>query len=141
MRHGRSCLVVVDRYAHQFRTGAGEGGHLLHCRRNIGRVGIGHGLHHDWCIRPHTHTANNGGDGLSALNIGHKGTSILSRRIRLPEVFGWRSALAPRFRLPKDSLAFAAEIPQRLKASFLPPYSRSAESAAPPTISLSSKSR
>ena len=47
VRHGGSGLVPVHRYAHQFRSGGGKRCHLLHRGADIGRIGIGHGLHHD----------------------------------------------------------------------------------------------
>ncbi len=80
--NGGGSLVVVHGDAYQFGTGAGEGCYLLDGRRNIGGIGIGHRLHHNWCIGADAHTANNGRDGLSALNIGHMGSSILSRASR-----------------------------------------------------------
>ncbi len=43
----RRGFVIVDRHADEFRTRAGEGCNLLHGRRNVSRVGIGHRLHHD----------------------------------------------------------------------------------------------
>jgi hypothetical protein len=36
-------------------------------------------LHHDRCIGAYADTSDDGGRGLSALNIGHMGSSILSR--------------------------------------------------------------
>ena len=90
--NGRGSLVVVHGDAHQFRPGAGQRRHLLHRRGHVGRVSVGHGLHHNRCIRPYAHTADHGGNGLPALNISHMGTSILSRGMRVPEAFDWRSA-------------------------------------------------
>ncbi len=95
MRNGRGRLVVVHGHAHQFRPGTSQLRHLLHGRRDVCRIGIGHGLHHNWCIRPHAHTANQGGHGLSALNVSHMGTSILPRRMRVPEGL-WVAQCFPR---------------------------------------------
>ena len=100
---GNGCgrLVIVHGDAHQFRPGAGQCRDLLHGRGDVGGIGIGHGLHHNRCIRPHAHAADNGGNGLSALNISHKGSSILSRGILAAP--GHSSVLAP----PHDSGALA----------------------------------
>ena len=91
--NGRRSLVIVHGNAYQFRSGAGQRRHLLHGRGDVRRVGIGHGLHHNRCIRAYAHTADDGRNGLSALNIGHMGSSILSRGKRAPS-HGWRSAFS-----------------------------------------------
>ena len=70
-RDGRCRFFVVDRDPNQFGPGASQGGNLLDCRGNIGGVGIGHRLHHKRCIAAHSHPANQGGNGFSALNISH----------------------------------------------------------------------
>src|ERR1700676_1041027 len=76
--NGRSGLVIVHSDANEFGPGAGQRSHLLYSRGDVGRIRVGHGLHYDWCIRPYAHTADDGRNGLSALNIGHMGSSILS---------------------------------------------------------------
>ena len=77
--HGGGRFFVVDGDAHQFRAGAGQRGALLDGRGNIGGIGIGHGLHHDRCIRADAHAADDGGYGFSAWNHSGMGSSILSR--------------------------------------------------------------
>ena len=64
-------VFVVDGDADQFRPGAGQGGDLLDGARDVGRVGVGHGLHHDWCIAADAHTANRSCNCLSTLYLGH----------------------------------------------------------------------
>src|SRR3954453_361371 len=76
--HGRSRLVVVYSHAHEFGAGTRQSGHLLDGRRNVSSVGIGHGLHHNWCIRPDPHTSNHGRDGLSALNRSHRNFQFIT---------------------------------------------------------------
>ena len=58
VRDGCGRLVIVHGNAHQFRPGASQRCHLLHGRRDIRRIGVGHRLHHNWCIRPDAHTAD-----------------------------------------------------------------------------------
>ena len=48
MRDGGSGLVAVDGDAHELGAGAGKGCDLGHGGIDVGGVGIGHGLHHDW---------------------------------------------------------------------------------------------
>ena len=79
VRNGGSRLVVVDGDPHEFGSRASQRGHLLHSRSHIGGIGVGHRLHHNWCIRPHPHTTDHGRNGLSSLNRSHMGTSSLSR--------------------------------------------------------------
>ena len=79
--HGCGGLVVIHGDAYQFGPGAGEGCYLLHGRRNVGGVGISHRLHHNWCIGADAHTAHDGRGGLSALDMGHMGSFILSRAL------------------------------------------------------------
>ncbi len=50
--HGPGGLVVVDRDAHQLAAGLGQGTHLVHGRRDVGRVGVGHRLDDDRVGRP-----------------------------------------------------------------------------------------
>lgn len=45
-RYGAGRLFGIDGDAHQFRTGAGQLKCLFGGRGGIGRVGVGHGLHH-----------------------------------------------------------------------------------------------
>src|ERR1019366_3565548 len=56
--HGGSGGVVVNRDAHQFGTGTSQGCTLADGAVNIGGVGVGHGLHHDWCIAANPHSGH-----------------------------------------------------------------------------------
>ncbi len=47
LRHGGGGLVAVDGDAHQLRARAGELRDLRHRAVDVGRVGVGHGLHDD----------------------------------------------------------------------------------------------
>src|SRR5208283_1200159 len=62
---------VVDGDAYQFRTGASQGRALLDGGGDISGIGIGHGLHHDWCIRADVHAANGDSHGFPAGNDRH----------------------------------------------------------------------
>ena len=64
-------LVIVDGHPHQFGAGAGQSGDLPDGAVNIGGVGVGHGLHHNWCIAADANPADRGGISLSALNLSH----------------------------------------------------------------------
>src|ERR1017187_9547678 len=75
-----SSLFTVTRTS----SDPGQCRHLLHGRGNVRRVGIGHGLHHNRCTGAYAYTSDNGGHGLSALDICHMGSSILSRGQRSP---------------------------------------------------------
>ena len=48
--HRARGVFGVDGDAHQFRAGLGQRHHLIDRRRDIGGVGIGHGLHHDGMV-------------------------------------------------------------------------------------------
>ncbi len=61
----------VDRYPNQFRSGSRQRSDLLHGGRHIRGIGVGHRLHHYWCIRADADAANGAGYGLSTLQIGH----------------------------------------------------------------------
>ena len=47
VRHRGRCLVAVDRNAHQFGAGGRQRRHLPRGPIHVGRIGIGHRLHHD----------------------------------------------------------------------------------------------
>ena len=64
-------FVVVDGDAHQLGAGRGERRDLPDGGGDVGGIGVRHGLHHNWCIAAHAHTAHVGGHGLSALKICH----------------------------------------------------------------------
>ena len=68
---GRGGVVVVDRDAHEFGAGARQSRDLLDGPRDVGGVGVRHGLHHDRCIAAHADAADVGGHGFSALNFCH----------------------------------------------------------------------
>src|SRR5208283_3013402 len=71
IRHGSRGVVVIDGNAHQFGAGAGQSGALADGAVNVGGVGVGHGLHHNWCIAADADRANRGRISLSALNLSH----------------------------------------------------------------------
>ena len=75
VRHGRGSSVVVDGDAHQFGTGAGQSRTLPDGAVNVGGVGVGHGLHHNWCIAADADPTNGGCISFSALNLGHTGAT------------------------------------------------------------------
>ena len=91
-RDGGGGFFVVDGDADQFGAGPGEGGDLLDGRGDVGRVGVGHGLHHDRCIAADAHTADGGCNCLSTLNLSHgkvyfntrDGAVCAPRRARTP---------------------------------------------------------
>ena len=64
-------FFVVDRDPHQLRAGLGQRGNLLDGGRNVSGIGIGHRLHHNWCIAADSHAANRACNGFSASNICH----------------------------------------------------------------------
>ncbi len=57
---GFSGIVVVDGYANYFAASPCQGSHLFYGAGDVGSVGVGHGLHHNWCIAAHANTANRG---------------------------------------------------------------------------------
>jgi len=67
---GRSCFVV-DRHPDQFRSGASERGDLLDRGGDVGSVGVGHRLHHNWCIRADLDVPDGRSNGFAALDEGH----------------------------------------------------------------------
>jgi hypothetical protein len=69
--HGLRRGIVVDRDADQFRPSAGQGHALADGAVDVGGVGIGHRLHHNWCITADANSADNGGIGLPAMNLSH----------------------------------------------------------------------
>ena len=71
MGDGLGGVIIVDGDADYFAAGAGEGGHLLDGAGDVRSVGVGHGLHHNWCIAAYADAADGGGGGLSTLNFGH----------------------------------------------------------------------
>jgi hypothetical protein len=56
----------IDRHADQLRAGLRQRHHLIDRGRNIGRIGIGHGLYDNRMITPDLHTANVHHDRLTA---------------------------------------------------------------------------
>ena len=69
--HGGGGRVVVHGDAHELRAGAGKGRDLADGAFNVGRVGVGHGLHHNWCIAAHADASDGGRVRLSALYLSH----------------------------------------------------------------------
>ena len=70
--NGFGGVIIVDGDADDFASGAGESGDLLYGAGNVGSVGVGHGLHHDWGITAHADSGDRGGVGFSALDLGHE---------------------------------------------------------------------
>jgi hypothetical protein len=68
--------IVIYRHTDEFRSGAGQSGDLLHRRRHVGGVGIGHRLHHYWCIAADPDPANTDGYSLPSLDTGHGEYSV-----------------------------------------------------------------
>ncbi len=56
--NSRGGFFGVYRDTDQFGTGFRQGHDLIDCAGNIGRIGIGHGLHHDRVIRTDLNAAN-----------------------------------------------------------------------------------
>src|SRR5580698_2357949 len=81
IRDGLRSFVVIDSDADDFAASASQRGDLLDGAGNIRSVGIGHGLHHNWCIPAHPDTTDYGGKRFSALDFGHIGSLILPRAI------------------------------------------------------------
>jgi hypothetical protein len=71
VRHRPRGLVVVHRNAHDLAAGAPQGGHLPHGALHVGRVGVGHGLHHHRVRAPHGNAAHVHGNGAPALYLLH----------------------------------------------------------------------
>ena len=67
VRHGGRGLVAVDGDAHDLGTGARQRRHLLRRRLDVGRVGIGHRLHHDGRAAADGDVADLDGDGFVPL--------------------------------------------------------------------------
>ncbi len=53
MRNGGGSIAVIDGNAHNFRSGTRQIRHLIDGAVDIGGIGIGHGLHHDWRVTTH----------------------------------------------------------------------------------------
>ena len=70
---GGSGSVVVHGDADEFGAGASKGRDLADGAFNVGRVGVGHGLHHNWCIAAHADASDGGRVRLSALYLSHTG--------------------------------------------------------------------
>ncbi len=66
-RNGSRGRIVVDGYAHQFRARSRQGCYLADGAFDVGGIGIGHRLHHNWCIAADAHASNRGCVCLSAL--------------------------------------------------------------------------
>ena len=72
VRHCCRRFIVVDRDPHKLGASTSQCGHLLDGRSHIGRVRVGHRLHHNWCIGAHSHSAHHGRNGLSAFDCRHE---------------------------------------------------------------------
>ncbi len=75
VRHGGGGFVAVDRDAHDLGARAVERGDLADGAVDVGRVGVGHRLHHDGCAAADFHIADENGNGLAPLaggcGLGH----------------------------------------------------------------------
>jgi hypothetical protein len=58
MRHCAGRGVIVHRYAHQFRAGFVQQLYLGDRGGDISGIGVGHRLHHDWCVTADADTGN-----------------------------------------------------------------------------------
>ena len=65
-RNGGGRFIAVDRDAHQFGAGAMQGRDLRHRAINVGRIGVGHGLHHDRRAAADGHAADIDADRMPA---------------------------------------------------------------------------
>ena len=73
VRHSFGGVIVVDGDAHQFGAGTGQRHRLADGAVNVGSVGVGHRLHHNWCTSADAHAANRGLISLLTLNLSHTG--------------------------------------------------------------------
>ena len=62
-----SRVIIIDRDTNQLGARPRQRRHLADGGFNVSRVGIGHGLHHNWCIATDAHPSDCGRIGLSAL--------------------------------------------------------------------------
>ena len=69
--NGRRRLLVVDRHPHQLAAGPRQRRHLPHRAGDVGRVGVGHRLHHDRVARADGDTTDARGDGRATDGGGH----------------------------------------------------------------------
>jgi len=74
--HSLGGLVSVDSHADHFAARPRQVGNLLDSSRDIRRVGVGHRLHHYWCITADSHSADGGGDSLPASHFSHRETLV-----------------------------------------------------------------
>ena len=58
LRDRRRSCVIVDGDAHQLAASARQMRHLRCGTGGVGRIGVGHGLHHDRMRRTDEHAAN-----------------------------------------------------------------------------------
>src|SRR3954465_8122456 len=76
MRHAFGGGIIVHSHADQLRARTGERRDLLHRRKHVGRVGVGHRLHHYWCIATDPNPADIDGYSLPALDSSHGEYSV-----------------------------------------------------------------
>ena len=70
-RNRGGSFVVIYGDSNQLGTGTSQGRDLLHRRGDVGGVGVGHRLHHNWCIGADAHSANRRCNGFPTLDISH----------------------------------------------------------------------
>src|SRR6266550_4369320 len=66
-----SSFVVIYSDSNQLGTGTSQGRDLLHSGGDVGGIGVGHRLHHNWCIGAYTHSANRCRNGFPTLDVSH----------------------------------------------------------------------
>src|ERR1700733_13628351 len=71
VRDGLGRIVIIDGDAHNFTSRTGECSYLLDRAWNIRRIGVGHRLHHHWCITADADTTNDGSRSFSTLYLSH----------------------------------------------------------------------
>ena len=72
IRHGSCGGVIVDRDADELGAGAGQGGDLPDGGRNIGGVGVGHGLDNDGRVGADQHASDVDGHCASPCDVRHR---------------------------------------------------------------------
>ena len=106
MRHGGSGVLVVDGDANDLRPGQGQGRNLLDGARNVGRVGVGHGLHDHRNLPADANVTNLDRGCFPALNLRH--SSILP-------ILAVRGNSMPSALSPKNAIQPATAHPQVFK--------------------------
>ena len=95
LRNRRGGLFGVDGDADQLRAGLRQRHHLIHGGRDVGRVGVGHGLDHDGVSAANSNSTNINGHGIAARGRRHSTSkdSIVTNRAGGPKGSGSQSAI------------------------------------------------